>query len=361
MNRFIKVVLLFFVTVAAIIFFLIWQERRDYTGRALEIDSSVTEILDKRGVKDTDVIQQFRREKKSGEMKWLEITREIDIKKANISGDFASMKAELLKGVRKRGIIVVEKKGEKGAVTLEFAAGGNVLLRLILHPQTQIKVALVMDDLGYDNKRIYDYLALDIPITFSVLPKEKYTKELVKILREHKALYLMHQPMEPEHMELKQNYPGKAALLLKMPDEENRRMLDENLKWVPGAYGTSNHMGSEFTQHYDRMKYLMGVLNEKGLAFFDSSTSNRAVGKKAADSAGVPASYNNIFLDIEDDAEKIHKQLLTLLVVARKHGRAAAICHITKKHLLENLKEMIPVFRQNGVEFVDLKEYIESQ
>ncbi|MEW6040356.1 MAG: divergent polysaccharide deacetylase family protein [Elusimicrobiota bacterium] len=360
-KGFIKTLLLVFFVIVIAMLFLIIRESGDYTNLAVEIDAKISKILTKYGVRESDLIQKYWQEKKNKNFKWLEIIREIDFRDNPRAGEFPRIKSEILDKARKSGLKVNEIKSKGEKLTLEFYKSKKLLLKLVFRLRTIIRVALVMDDLGYDATAIHNYLALDIPITYSVLPKEKYTKELVGILSRAGALYLLHQPMEPEHMENKKNYPGKAALLLRMSDEENVKMLQENLKWVKGACGINNHMGSEFTQHPDRMKPVIMELKEKGLIFFDSTTSKKSVGKKVADDLGVPSSYNNVFLDIEDDYEIIRKQFMTLLVLARKKGHAAGICHITKKNLLQNLKEMIPVYRQNGVEFVDLKEYIEER
>jgi len=101
------------------------------------------------------------------------------------------------------------------------------------------RVALVIDDLGHDVADLRPLEALGVPVTYSVLPYEPQTPEVVAELRRRKAEILLHLPMEPRNGE----NPGPGALLQGMSDGELRQRTEEALKAVPGAVGVNNHMG----------------------------------------------------------------------------------------------------------------------
>src|SRR5262249_52307893 len=92
------------------------------------------------------------------------------------------------------------------------------------------RIALGIDDLGHDVADRRPLEALGVPVTYSVLPYEQQTPEVVAELRRRKAEILLHLPMEPVHGE----NPGPGALLQGMSDGELRQKTEEALKAVPG-------------------------------------------------------------------------------------------------------------------------------
>ena len=57
------------------------------------------------------------------------------------------------------------------------------------------RIALVIDDLGHDVADLRPLEALGVPVTYSVLPYEQQTPEVVAELRRRKAEILLHLPM----------------------------------------------------------------------------------------------------------------------------------------------------------------------
>lgn len=209
------------------------------------------------------------------------------------------------------------------------------------------RVALVIDDLGHDVEELRPLEALGVPITYSVLPFEPQTPEVVAELRRRKAEILLHLPMEPVHG---QN-PGPGALLQGMSDGELREKTEAALKAVPGAVGVNNHMGSLLSSEEGPMNAVLGVLAEKSLFFLDSRTSADSVGYKVALSLGVPAAERQVFLDGEATPEAIHTQFQRLLAVARAKGSGIAIGHPHPETLAALTRE-VPKAKADGFEFV---------
>ncbi len=65
---------------------------------------------------------------------------------------------------------------------------------------------------------------------------------------------------------------------------------------------------------------------------------------------GVPTARRNIFLDNEDNEEKIIEQLLKLAKKSEKSGYAIGIGHVKPKTLFV-LQEQIPILKKQGYEF----------
>ena len=209
------------------------------------------------------------------------------------------------------------------------------------------RIALVIDDLGHDVADLRPLEALGVPVTYSVLPYELQTPEVVAELRRRKAEILLHLPMEPRNGE----NPGPGALLQGMSDGELRQRTEEALKAVPGAVGVNNHMGSLLSSEEGPMTTVLGVLAERGLFFLDSRTSADSVGYKVALGLGVPAAERQVFLDGEATPEAIHTQLQRLLALARTRGAAIAIGHPHPETLAALTRE-VPKAKADGFEFV---------
>ncbi len=209
------------------------------------------------------------------------------------------------------------------------------------------RVALVIDDLGHDVADLRPLEALGVPITYSVLPFEPQTPEVVAELRRRKAEILLHLPMEPRNGE----NPGPGALLQGMSDGELRQRTEAALKAVPGAVGVNNHMGSLLSSEEGPMNTVLGVLVERNLFFLDSRTSADSVGYKVALGLGVPAAERQVFLDGEATPEAIHTQFQRLLNLARTKGSAIAIGHPHPETLAALTRE-VPKAKADGFEFV---------
>ncbi|MFL6233616.1 MAG: divergent polysaccharide deacetylase family protein [Thermoanaerobaculia bacterium] len=214
-------------------------------------------------------------------------------------------------------------------------------------PVRGARIALVIDDLGHDVADLRPLEALGVPVTYSVLPYEQQTPEVVAELRRRKAEMLLHLPMEPVHG---QN-PGPGALLQGMSDGELRQKTEEALKAVPGAVGVNNHMGSLLSAEEGPMNAVLSVLAERGLFFLDSRTSADSVGYKVALSLGVPAAERQVFLDGDESPEAIHAQFQRLLTVARAKGSGVAIGHPHPETLAALTRE-VPRAKAEGFEFV---------
>ncbi|HET9212298.1 MAG TPA: divergent polysaccharide deacetylase family protein [Thermoanaerobaculia bacterium] len=209
------------------------------------------------------------------------------------------------------------------------------------------RIALVIDDLGHDVAELTTLEALGVPVTYSVLPYEPQTPEVVAELRRRKAEILLHLPMEPVHGE----NPGPGALLQGMSDGELRQKTEEALKAVPGAVGVNNHMGSLLSSEEGPMNAVLSVLAERSLFFLDSRTSAQSVGYKVALELGVPAAERQVFLDGEATPEAIHAQFQRLLSVARAKGSGIAIGHPHPETLAALARE-VPKAKAEGFEFV---------
>ena len=137
------------------------------------------------------------------------------------------------------------------------------------------RIALIIDDLGRDLRTVRRLLALETPLTFSILPSETYARRVAELVHEEEREVLIHLPMEPRGYPDKK--PGADALMVAMTDEEIRTRMDKFLTQVPYAVGGNNHMGSRFTEDRDGMRVVIDYLREGNLFFVESLTSHRSL------------------------------------------------------------------------------------
>ncbi len=209
-------------------------------------------------------------------------------------------------------------------------------------------IAIVIDDMGVDQRRSARAMKLPAKVTLSFLP---YARDLKKQSAEAAAMgheVMLHVAMEPESSEAD---PGPNVLLTGTPEAELLANLRWNLEQMTGYQGINNHMGSRFTRDLAGMRLVMGELKARGLFFLDSVTSRDSVGAKTAREAGVPFATRDVFIDHRDDEAFVHKQLAKVEAEARKRGIAIAIGH-PRDITLRALKTWLTKVQADGFELV---------
>ncbi|MFH0809698.1 MAG: divergent polysaccharide deacetylase family protein [Pseudomonadota bacterium] len=209
---------------------------------------------------------------------------------------------------------------------VELHRGLRVPKALVAPPPAPLpRVAVVMDDLGYDPGQFERVKKLRAEITCSVLPLSPHGRRIAQLAAEAGLECLLHLPMEAEGLPLKKL--GDGALLMDMDAGQLLHALREDLNDLPRVSGVNNHMGSLLTANAPRMKVVLRELKRRNLFFLDSRTTSRSLGCSLAEKMGVKTAGRSIFLDDVQDKAAVLAQLAKLVSVARSQGKAVAICH----------------------------------
>lgn len=209
------------------------------------------------------------------------------------------------------------------------------------------RLAIVIDDLGRSTEVLDRLQALGVPVTYSVLPFETRTSEVVNVLRRRGVEILCHLPMEP-----KGGFdPGPGALRLAMTPRELTAATKRAIAAVPGAVGVNNHMGSGISSDARAIHTVLEVIAQEGLFYLDSRTSADTLGYTVARRLGIPASERQVFLDTEQSVDFIRGQVDRWLELARTRGSAIAIAH-PYPETLQVLSESVPPAVAAGFAFV---------
>jgi polysaccharide deacetylase 2 family uncharacterized protein YibQ len=204
------------------------------------------------------------------------------------------------------------------------------------------KIAIVIDDMGYDLDLATAFMDLDLPLSLSVLPLAPRTADIVYEANRRGTELLLHLPMEPkDYPDLD---PGPGTVLTNMDERGIRKTINNDIDQIPGIRGVNHHMGSRFTERPDKMKIVLRELKRRNLFYLDSRTTNLTVAYDLAKDMGVPAAKKDVFLDNDLSSKSIRFEMERLLGIARYSGIAIGIGH-PHKETLDILKDYEGILR----------------
>lgn len=186
------------------------------------------------------------------------------------------------------------------------------------------KVAIIIDDMGYDEIIGEQLLNASIELTYSFLPFAPHTRKLERLAYRAGKTVFLHLPLEPKNSSFN---PGPGAIYLQDSPETQREKFGKALQEVPHAVGVNTHMGSLFTKDRPAMVNIIREIKARSLVFVDSFTTPGSVGLQVARQAAVKSAGRNIFLDNILNEEKICAQLEQLVILAERNGWATGIGH----------------------------------
>lgn len=210
------------------------------------------------------------------------------------------------------------------------------------------RLAIIIDDLGYDRSAADAVLALNFPLTVSVLPHLPLSSEVAEEAQRRGDQVMLHLPMESEADGAK---PEDIELRVGMNASQVSESLAGMLQTVPYAVGVNNHQGSRATADLALMQALMPALRQRGLFFIDSRTDAKTVAYDTAERNGVRAASRKVFLDDVASREAILKQLELAARDARRDGFTIAIGH-PRPATISALSDGVPRLEANGIHLV---------
>jgi polysaccharide deacetylase 2 family uncharacterized protein YibQ len=203
------------------------------------------------------------------------------------------------------------------------------------------RVALIIDDLGYDRQAAERLMELNAPFTIAVLPHSPHQEAIARAAHARGLEVMLHLPMEP--VEYPEINPGPGTLLAAMSADELLRVLEGDLRAVPHIRGVNNHMGSRLTARSEQIYQVFSVLKRRGLYFVDSRTTDETICRPSARLFELPFAQRDVFLDHVHEPAAVRRQIRELVRIARLKGEAVAIAHphpVTLTVLREELAEL---------------------
>jgi uncharacterized protein len=213
------------------------------------------------------------------------------------------------------------------------------------------RIAILIDDIGYDLSPLNELLKIDASLTFAILPHYAHSVDAANILHKAKREILLHLPMEP-HTFPDEN-PGMGALLLGMSDQQIKDEVDKDLDAIPHLSGVNNHMGSKFMEDETKVDIVFRQIKKRNLFFVDSRTTPLSRGPEIARKLGLRFISRKVFIDNDNDYMTIFRNLTTR-IDREFDPKSEAVVMIGHPHLktIQALKEAIPVLKARGIDIV---------
>ena len=240
----------------------------------------------------------------------------------------------------------LEKKMEQ--VEIEKEDKPHKISPEIPPPALKGKIGIIIDDFGYRNDEVSDgFLELNAYLTYAVIPGHEYSTSFGE--KAVKAGYevIVHMPMENTG---KTYGEEEFVLTTEMDNETIQRRINTAFNQIPTAIGMNNHQGSSASADQRVMSSVARVINERNLFFVDSRTTVETIAETTMEVFGVPTARRNVFLDNDDDEEKITEQFMKLVKKSEELGSAIGIGHVKPK-TLKVLKKHIPELQKKGFKF----------
>jgi len=234
----------------------------------------------------------------------------------------------------------------------------TAMLLLVASPSIaagQPRVAIIIDDLGYQLEAGQRAIGLPGPIAFAVLPGTPRAVSLARWAHKNGKEVLLHLPLQA-------NSDGDddepVGIDLDMSREAVGATFKVALNSVPHVVGVNSHRGSLLTRHPGHMQWLMEEIGARDDLFFvDSYTTAASVAMQIAGEAGVSAVRRDVFLDPDKSPETVARQFERMKRLARMRGFVVAIGH-PYKATLELLEKELPKLSDQGIELVPISELV---
>jgi len=240
----------------------------------------------------------------------------------------------------------LEKKMEQ--VEIEKEDKPHKISPEIPPPALKGKIGIIIDDFGYRNDEVSDgFLELNAHLTYAVIPGHEYSTSFGE--KAVKAGYevIVHMPMENTG---KTYGEEEFVLTTEMDNETIQRRINTAFNQIPTAIGMNNHQGSSASADQRVMSSMARIMKERNLFFIDSRTTVETIAETTMEVFGVPTARRNVFLDNDDDEEKIIEQFMKLVKKSEELGSAIGIGHVKPK-TLKVLKKHIPELQKKGFKF----------
>lgn len=362
MTNLAKAIVILFLSLSVIII-LFWK--RDYTKEVLRLDTRISGVIKKKGIDDKSLVYEKREKYKTGRYSFLEIEKRYEVGTAFNAGELLDAIGNSVKKTRfKLAQSVFEKNGENETFLISLSIRDRVIYKIKflkkrfyqpagLKP-VGAKIAIVLDDFGYNMNNIDSLLKIKSPLTISILPNLPYSEKVARQLAGHNIEIILHLPLEPHDEELNLE---EGTIMVQMPPQKVNEMLAKAIVSIPGLKGVSNHMGSKATEDCNFMKGLLKELKKRDLYFLDNLVTDKSVCAEVAEEVGLRTTSRSIFLDNESDESYIEKQIYNTANLAAKTGWAIAVGH-DRVNTIRVLVKIMPKLEKAGFKFVHVSELV---
>lgn len=217
------------------------------------------------------------------------------------------------------------------------------------------KIAVVLDDAGYNYQSADIFYNSQLPLTFALIPDLPNSYEHYEKICAAGMNLILHVPMEPEKGA---DFVEKQAILVSMSRKEITDKLELFFGHYPKAAGMNNHMGSRAVKDSQVMDAVLDFAKKRKIFWLDSKTTPASVSNIIAKGKKLTYFERDVFLDNENTEEYAEKAMLQLIKIAKKRGYGIGIGHVQSDKLYPVLKKYREKQDELEIEFVPLIDLI---
>ncbi|WP_330730143.1 divergent polysaccharide deacetylase family protein [Borrelia turicatae] len=194
---------------------------------------------------------------------------------------------------------------------------------------------LIIDDVGYDEFMLNEFIKIDLNINFSIIPFLPKSMDFYNKLASKNKIIMIHLPMQSKY----KNSIEKFHININDNEFAIRTKIEKTFQTYSNAKIMNNHMGSLITANENIMQIILIKLKEENRYFFDSLTTQKSISAKIGKKIGIIVEQRDIFLDNKDNEKAVIKALERAKQIARTKGIVKVIGHIWSKNTLKILKQ----------------------
>jgi hypothetical protein len=215
---------------------------------------------------------------------------------------------------------------------------------------TKPKVALIFDNLGGSLKDLKEIYTLNIPLSISVIPGFKFSRNIAYIGYRCGFSVLIHLPLEADDF-----FSFKKYKYRPISNTLSRREIDSLLRYylnfIRIAMGVNIHLNKKI-ENPSFWKQILKAIKRKKMIIIDSSTDSTLCICCLAKKEDLLCASTEGFLNSQTSLEE---KLEELIKRAEDKGKIIIIVY-PRKDILKILKQKIPSIEER-VKFVNLRDY----
>jgi len=257
--------------------------------------------------------------------------------------------------IKKEARVASEAIPKKAAEPKKIIPKKAPVTRKATPKKSKGKIAIVIDDWGYNTNNLDIVAEINMPLTLAILPFLNYSDEVAEFAHKHNYEAIIHMPMEPDDKTGIDLEP--KTLMVDMNNETINKIMNDAFADIPYAKGVNNHMGSLATTDRGFILTVFRELKNRNLYFLDSFVVPDSVCRDVAKSVGIKFAKRSIFLDNQSSYAYIRGQIMELVKEVDKTGYAVGIGH-DRESTLKVLREVMPQLAEEGYRFVFVSEIV---
>jgi polysaccharide deacetylase 2 family uncharacterized protein YibQ len=216
------------------------------------------------------------------------------------------------------------------------------------------KIALVFDDLGDSLQDLENIYSLNIPVSVSVIPGLKFSKNIAHIASRCGFSVFIRLPFEYEARD-KPKISKYGEFSHNLTQWEVESLLRYYLNSIRIAIGINVNMNYDTKKDYEMAAMVIDAAKKRGMVFIDNAANDNQMIYNIAKKENLRCGYGDAVLDGSNTEIDLEKQFEKIISLAAKKGKIIVIV-VPGKETFSLLKENI-LPNIDRIDFITLKDY----